>query len=890
MKRLASFIACTVAFSASAALAETLWIEGEKPASASVARHPWWYDQVKRDQLSGGDMISNWNDKKPGEVEYRVTAAEAGPHAFWVRGNPTATKLSYAINGGPWVLIEWQKQGEVANIAADGKIDVRFICWTKAGAVDLKKGANTVRFKMHSENNNHGMIDCFVLSTEDFRPQGVLRPNEIAEHNRRVAEENKGWQPFAPPQDPFKDSPIDLRGLNEKVAGEGGFIGTRGSQFIHGESGEPVRFWAVNGPPGDMKDPQALRRTARFLAKYGVNLVRVHGAMCDEAGTVKPEAVERVHAVVEAMKAEGIYCHFSIYFPLWLRPKPGTPWLQGYNGEQHPFAALYFNKDFQAHYRTWLEALLKTPDAKTGKKLIDDPAVMGVEIINEDSYFFWTFDAKNIPDPQLRIVETQFAQWLVKKYGSLDKALAAWNGLRTPRDKPDEGRMGFRPLWNAFTEKTARDKDAARFLFESQRRFYRETYDYIRTLGFKGVITASNWTTANNEVFGPLEKASYDVCDFIDRHGYFGCKQDGDQAGWSVRDGHTYFDRCGYKFEPEDPGKPKLFAHPAMDPSYENKPSMISETTWCRPNRFRGEAPLFFAVYGALQDSDAIVHFAFDGPTWSVKPNYFMQPWTLMTPAMMGQFPAAALIFRKGLVAPGAPMVDLNLKAADILELKGTPMPQDAALDELRMKDIPQGMALKPGNLIDPLVHLVGRTNVRFTATGGPAKLRDTRPFIDRKAQTVAASTGELKLDYGRGVLRIDAAAAQGVGGMLRDAGAVELKDVAIQSPMELGFIVAVSLDGQPLASSKKILLQAMSEEKAAGFETEPAGNGLKRIRSIGHDPWLFRELQGTVKFKRADAGKFTVTALDLNGYPVEKAGTADEITLRPAAVYYVIE
>jgi len=43
---------------------------------------------------------------------------------------------------------------------------------------------------------------------------------------------------------------------------------------------------------------------------------------------------------------------------------------------------------------------------------------------------------------------------------------------------------------------------------------------------------------------------------------------------------------------------------------------MISETTFCRPNRYRSEAPLYFATYGALQDTDCIVHFAFDGSRW----------------------------------------------------------------------------------------------------------------------------------------------------------------------------------------------------------------------------------------------------------------------------------
>ena len=39
--------------------AESVWIEGEKPVKSTMNRHPWWYDQVKKDQLSGGDWISN---------------------------------------------------------------------------------------------------------------------------------------------------------------------------------------------------------------------------------------------------------------------------------------------------------------------------------------------------------------------------------------------------------------------------------------------------------------------------------------------------------------------------------------------------------------------------------------------------------------------------------------------------------------------------------------------------------------------------------------------------------------------------------------------------------------------------------------------------------------
>ncbi len=531
----------------------------------------------------------------------------------------------------------------------------------------------------------------------------------------RAAASETTWFPFDPKQDSFtENSVIDLRFLNGRFAGEHGFIAVKQGQFIHSGNGEPIRFWGVNGPPHELSGSE-LKHCARLLAKYGVNMVRIHGGYFDERGELDSGKVKHAFEIVDAMKAEGIYSHFSIYFPLWLMPKPDNPFLKGYDGKKHPFAALFFNPDFQQQYRKWWTALLTTPNAATGKRLVDEPAVACLEMQNEDSLFFWTFSEDNIPDPQLRIIEKMFGDWLLKKYGSMDAAFSRWNNLKAKRDVPAEGRVGFRPLWNMFHEKTARDHDTAQFLLEVQMKFYEDTYAFLRRLGFKGPITASNWYTASPEVLGPLEKLSYTCADFIDRHGYFSCNHKGDNSAWSVRNDHTYSDRSALRFDPEQPGKPRQFIHPSMDPHYAGKPSMISETTWNRPNRFRSEAPLYYAVYGALQHTDAIIHFAFDSAHWSVKPGYFMQPWTLMSPAMMGQFPAAALIYRRGLVASGSVLADIHLNRASLLQLEGTPLPQDAALDELRLKDIPTGVAVKPGGRIDPLIHYAGRTEVNFS-------------------------------------------------------------------------------------------------------------------------------------------------------------------------------
>lgn len=693
------------------------------------------------------------------------------------------------------------------------------------------------------------------------------------------------WFDFSPPPDTFADSVIDLRELNEKFAGEHGFVAVRGDEFVFSANQVPVRFWAVNGPPGQLTgDP--LKQCARRLAKYGVNLARMHGAMFDKKGDADLGKVARTQEAVAAMKAEGIYSMLSIYFPLWMTPPADHPWLAGYDGKKHPFAVLMFNPEFQEHYRAWWKAILLTPDT-SGRRLVDEPALFAVEIQNEDSFFFWTFNPDQIPAAQMEMLETQFGAWLKNRYGSLDATLAKWNGTKAKRDDFAAGRVGFRPLYNMFTDRSARDRDTAQFLFETQRRFYAETVTFLRSIGFKGLITPSNWHTASPEIFGPLEKWSYTIGDFMDRHGYFAVTHKGENSEWSIRAGHTYADRSALRFEAPTPGKPKQFVHPAMDVTYAGKPSMISETTWNRPNRYRSEAPLYLAAFGALQGSDATVHFALDGAGWSVKPGYFMQPWTLMAPSQVAQFPAAALLYRRGLVKAGEVLARIALNTNDLFNLKGTPLPQEANFDELRLKDVPAGTEVQPGQRIDPLIHYAGRVEVNFTGTPGRTILTDLKPLIDRAGKIVRSSTKELMLDYEKGLLTINAPQAQGASGNLMAGGEMTLTDIVLRSDLDNVHIILVALDGKPLASSGRMLLQAMSEEQATDFTTVDAGDGVRKITNIGKDPWRVKKLQGTVKFK-SSAG-LQVQPLDFNGRAKGVASHTDELKLVPDTLYYLV-
>ena len=698
------------------------------------------------------------------------------------------------------------------------------------------------------------------------------------------------WERFDPGEGALAGVPaLDLRGMNEAVAGEGGFIQARGGHLVHSSTGRAVRFWGVNGPPAGLTGA-ALRDSARFLARHGVNLVRIHAPLFDERGDLDTSRVLHTIEVVEAMKAEGIYSHLSILLPPLVPAAPGLAWLEGYDGRTFPFGALFFNPDFQARYRSWWKALLLTPSPRTGRALVEEPAVAGLEMQNEDSLLFWTFGADRVPDAQMRILEGRFAGWLAARHGSAEAALQAWGGRRLARDSVKEGRVAIRSLHAISTERTRRDAETATFLAEVQAGFYRETHAFLRSVGFRGFVVASNWTTASPTYLDPLEILGYLEGDVVDHHGYFGCKLEGKDAEWSLRPGQTWFDRSALRFDGEGADTGRRYSNPVVSPRFDGRPTMISETTWTLPNRFRSEAPLYLAVYGALQDVSAIVHFAYDGDRWTPSPGPVMQPWPLMSPAMLGQFPAAAVLFRAGLVEPGSVVADVALSPAALLALGGSPVAREVDLDEARRLPDLSGAPTVPGGSVDPLVAFAGILAVRHVDGPGSSKVPDPRAWVDRGARTVTSTTGELRLDYGRGLLVIDAPAAQGASGRLGGVGVVRTRDLSISSSLDNVHLVAVSLDGRPLATAGRILVQVMSEERPSGWRSSAVGMGRGRIDQVGGAPWEIRPITGTVEILRPDAASLAIRALDGNGARSRSIGTGGRIQLEPGTIYYLVE
>ena len=121
--------ALLLALPLAAAHAASVWIEGESAVKSTMHRHPWWYDKVKKDVLSGGDWISNFG-KESGEADYSFEIPEQDDYTFWLRANPLNSRVSYQLDGGTWTEINLGDKRGQQNIAEDNKFDLRFIAWS----------------------------------------------------------------------------------------------------------------------------------------------------------------------------------------------------------------------------------------------------------------------------------------------------------------------------------------------------------------------------------------------------------------------------------------------------------------------------------------------------------------------------------------------------------------------------------------------------------------------------------------------------------------------------------------------------------------------------------------------------------------------------------------
>ncbi len=875
MQRVLAVLVLGVAASLSAGESQVWW-EGEDTVATNFPQSTWFdaRNPSEAEKLSGGDWLTHIEERKAGDpvpyAAYDVAVPETATYDLWVRKLWKHGPFRWRFDDRPWRTVG-------RDIALADSVVLRTHVpanWVYIGEAALPRGRHEFRIELLAEPGEARTsgFDAFLLTTGAFLPRGKLKPGE------RYGRAEPGFFAFEPGLDEFTDNALlDLRSMNEPVAGMHGRLERDDDAFVLGD-GTPVRFWAANVSAGNAAQRRAsIDYLARKLAKLGVNMVRYHSGMMPHDGDwsrLRPDAVDNLQYLVHALKQQGIYTEISFFFPLWFNAQAAG--FEGFDkiDNNKPFALLFFNERLQRMHRGWLRQMLTRPNPYTNVPLAEDPAVGLIEIVNEDSLLFWTFSKKNVPAVYWRELERGFGEWLIDAYGSIARARQAWGGGAMDGDAPDQRTMAVREAWfmtgggldQLTPPQRARMRDQVRFLAHLQRDFYQQTTEWLRDeLGYNALVAASNWQTADRVRLDRVERWSYVAGDVIDRHGYVSGKVEGEGASYSVRVGHRYEDMS-------------VLRHPGRCPvqamQVRGHPQMISELGWPNPNRYRGEGTTLGAVLAARQGIDALHWFAVESNF--VNPQT-MAKFSMASPAVAGTFPATALMYRRGDVTTPPPAVLKRFDESSLFSLEPESQIASVALDALRESDVPEDQrpaaaaaAAAATFQRGPMVRVFGEKPVK----------------VDRPSASV---TDEVRWDEDAGVLTVDTPRTQGAVGFLEEGAVIELGDVGLTCGNAFASVLVVSLDGEPIATSKRLLVQAFTEERPYGYRVEGG-----RITDLGQPPFGVRKIDASVTLSGPPASK--VTAIDPNGYPTDKAVTTDRVRrgtrvrLAPGALYHVIE
>ncbi|HWB04572.1 MAG TPA: hypothetical protein VG796_16205 [Verrucomicrobiales bacterium] len=859
--------------------AASIWQEGETPAANTMHRHPWWFDQVKKDLLSGGDWISNFS-KEEGTADYKVEVKEAGDYVLWLRANPTATKLSWSLDAGDWNAVDFanEKRGQ-QNIAADGKPDLRFIAWVKAGIVKLTAGAHTLKFKMHGTKDNHGGLDCFVLTNDGFVPNGLLKPGATA------AGGPDEWFPLLADEDRFSsESVIDMSALIEVPAGKHGPVIAKGSELVFAQHPDKaVKFWGCGANlEQDQYDRQKQKLRIRYLKKFGNNVVRQH-PLFDEVskdGKIDAKRLDAYDWWFAELKKAGIYSTWSVFYHFPISEADGyDPALfaemepMGKAELRDTYGLISMSPELWAIRTKVLLSLLNHKNPYTELRYADDPALLCVEYQNEDSIFFWNpLGDLSSPTPKKwkahgKKLRGMFAAWAKKKYGTTEALKKAWGKL-DGTDKLDS-ELGLMGPWEMdgagirgrYAGNTARAADIMKFLTQMQTELYTACEKAIRGTGFKAQTVTTNWLGGS----GLLDQANIltdTVGSMIDRHNYAG----GGKGVHNIAEGQVY---AGSHLE-----KPGSHLFSIALKQVEDRPFSMSEWTMCPPTRWKLECAPIMAFYGmGLQGWDCSYHFIQSGTRlgdgW---PN--MSSYATDTPHYIGQWPALAFALHKGHIAQGAPVAARRTTPDKVVS--GTPA---------WLQDYYNGDDLIPAPGGTPQeVFAAGRVTVSFK--GGESVKADLSKLWQKDAKTVQSNTGELTWDYGHERILVGSAKTQGVIG--KCGGAVKLPAVDLEVKTEFVSLLFTPLDDQPLANSKHILITALGQDKQTGAKYSDDGT---KLLSTGTAPLLLEPVQATIRI--AGAAPAMVRPLDHYGVPMKSTLEVKDgkftIDGRSRAYYYEV-
>lgn len=624
---------------------------------------------------------------------------------------------------------------------------------------------------------------------------------------------NKEWKELAFSNEVKKGSPLDFSFMLDAPAGKYGFVFAAKDGTMRFEKAPEKRLklhginlcFDANYPTKELAE-----KIADHFAALGYNAVRFHhydSMLVDKKSgtstTLDKEKLDRFEYFISVLIKKGFYLTTDFYSTRAFDKKEGFPKIS-------PKVLFALDPRARENLKTFIRNLVTHVNPYTGRTLADEPALVSVNLINEDN-LNWIWNASSLS-----------RKLFTEKFQEYKKA----------NNCP-----------NAITETS--DRHFLAFLNSLQGNTHKELYDFCKKeLKMKTLLTSCNYQAQTYLV--DLRSRM----DFADNHMYHAHPVFGGKA-WQSKAMYTQ----------ETPLESIAYLPRAlMSSRVTGMPYWMTEYNYCKPNRARHEGAALIGAYCALQDWDAIFRFTYSHSLKRIKeltPQSEMFD-AVVNPVMQLSDRVIAAMFLREDVRKAENMfsyaVDTNFTDQKV------PVEFHANYSKLGLISgigarMP-GKPLPPG--VQDIKNITGFSGVP-SAVGAEWKklvtenraVSDTKEIaFDGKKRTFVVNTPRSEcVTLEKGTL---------AGSVLRVANARYPQTAAL-----------ISLDGKPLADSKRMLLLHFGNSVESGVVHNDRG-GMTQIEKKGAFPLLIHNVGADISLKLKGGSPIEVYALLFNG---ERAG-----------------
>ena len=755
---------------------------------------------------------------------------------------------------------------------------------------------------------------------------------------------------------------LDFSYLLDAPAGKHGFLKSKGGHFYF-EDETQIKFFGVNLVFGcAMPSHEAADITAERLARNGVNMVRFHhvdsqssnASLIDysdgKSQTIHEVNIERFDYLVYKLKEKGIYIHVDTHTLRKFTKNDGLD----FEDDIPPGVktVTYYNKRIIELHRDYMQKYLCHKNPYTGMRYIDDPCIAVVQMVNENS-IFW-FNEHNMPPSYEKELNGLWNKWLLKKYGSREEVDKAWTSaegkkaLFSEEDPaqanvkgPLRGIWGERVVRNDVSydayESPARNADSILFYTDISKEYYCDTSKYLRDMGVKCVINLTNLPANIAELYCIAQG------EVVENNGYWNHPEGGFRVPVRFHDGEMV------KLDPRKNHSlsfsGNLTAKFASSKVTE-KPLIVTEWNVCYPTAFRSDVMLTLATYGAYQDWDGLLLFSYAHQSEN---DYltrdriagFFDSYT--DPAMWGMAGIASAVFQGKMIKPPKIKVEIaytdadrtaaswlnsayytsltfmtgvsvkfieekyngnadmvisgfNTSTGDYTNAKKALVysisPYKDNFQREYTKDAFYNLHSSSDNirLIDNTEHL-SKDSTAFTDVVD-ACLKDWG-LIDKSLGYTDGcfinDTGEIKYDFKDGIFAVNTDKIKSICGYVK--GIKSFGEIKTEIENEKASVTAISCDGNNMADSKKILLAVIGNCSNSDMVWEG-----KTLIHPGKGPTLIEKIKGKVYIvsnnKSCDAFALNANGKRMENLEVEKTenGFCVNISSITDTIYYELE